>query len=52
MGDADDQPTRSRLRFVVKELALLAVGLVVLFIAFGLVLSVVARIFGWSMCCQ
>jgi hypothetical protein len=52
MSDPDDQPGPSRLRFVLKELAILAVGVVVLFIALGLFISWVFPLLGWSMCCQ
>jgi hypothetical protein len=52
VSDADDSRGPSRLRFAIKELAILAVGLVVLFIALVLVVSFVAPLLGWSMCCQ
>jgi hypothetical protein len=52
MTDTNDRPRRSRLRFVVTELAILAVGLVVLFVGLGLVASLVLPLLGWSMCCQ
>jgi hypothetical protein len=52
MTDSDDRRRPSRLRFVIKEGAILAVGLVVLFVALGLVVSWGLSVLGWSMCCQ
>ena len=52
MSDPDDRPGPSRLRFVLKEAAILAVGVVLLFIALGLFIALVFPMLGWSMCCQ
>jgi hypothetical protein len=52
MTDPDAQRPPSRRRFVVKELAILSAGLVVLFVVLGLVASLVLPLLGWSMCCQ
>jgi hypothetical protein len=52
MIDPDERRRPSRLRFVAKEGAILAVGLVVLFGALGLFISWVFPLLGWSMCCQ
>ena len=52
MTDSDDRRRPSRLRFIVKEGAILAVGLVVLFVLLGLVVSWVFPLLSWSMCCQ
>jgi hypothetical protein len=52
MGDSDGQRRPSRLRFVIKELAILAVGVVVLLIAFWLIVLWVIEQTGLTMCCQ
>jgi hypothetical protein len=52
MTNPTERRRPSRLRFVVKEGAILAAGLVVMFIALGLFISWVFPLLGWSMCCQ
>ena len=52
MTGPDDSRRPSRLRFIVKEGTILAVGLVVLFIVLGVVFSFLSGLMGWSMCCQ
>jgi hypothetical protein len=52
MVDPGQDRRTSKLRFIAKELAILVVGLVVLFVALALVVSIVVPLLGWSMCCQ
>ncbi len=52
MVDPEQDRRPSRLRSIAKELAILLVGLVVLFAALALVASFVVPLLGWSMCCQ
>ena len=52
MVDPEQDRRPSRARFIAKELAILLVGLVVLFAALALVVSFVVPLLGWSMCCQ
>jgi hypothetical protein len=52
MTDNEAPRKPSRVRVVVKELAILAVGLLVLFLALFVAFDFLASTFGWSMCCQ
>lgn len=52
MVDPEPDRRRSTPRFIAKELAILLLGLVVLFVALALVVSFVIPLLGWSMCCQ
>ena len=52
MIDADEERRPSRLRLIVKEIAILAVGVVVLFVVLGLVVYFAAPLLGLRMCCQ
>ena len=47
-----DRRASQRLKLIAKELAIILVGLVVLFVALALVVSIVVPMLGWSMCCQ
>ncbi|MFL5673571.1 MAG: hypothetical protein ACJ779_01065 [Chloroflexota bacterium] len=47
-----DQPGPSRLRVVLRELAILAVGLIMLFVVLGLIVYFGAPVIGLKMCCQ
>ena len=52
MTDTDEEQPTSRLRFVLKELAILTVGVVALFVALGLIVYFGAPLIGLKMCCQ
>jgi len=52
MTDADEERRPSRLRFLLKELAILTVGVVVLLVVLGLIVYFGAPLIGLKMCCQ
>ena len=52
MDDPDDQRRPSRLRFAIKELAILVAGVVVLSIVFWQIVLWVIEQTGFTMCCQ
>lgn len=52
MTDADEHRRPSRLRFILKELAILTVGVAALFVALGLIVYFGAPLIGLKMCCQ
>jgi cell division septal protein FtsQ len=52
MTDSEEGRGPSRLRSVGKEVAILAFGLILLFVALGIFVSWVLPMLGWSMCCQ